>query len=67
MGRNPAFDHACNVAIAMVAGAIGYLLSRRAVFQMVPVFAALGSIATLSIPARPSPHRTPLKPRAGCR
>ncbi len=52
MGRNSAFDHAGNVAIAAVAGAVGYVFSQRAVFLMVPVFAALASIAILSIPAR---------------
>jgi Na+/melibiose symporter-like transporter len=52
MGRNSAFDHAGNVAIAAVAGAVGYVFSQRAVFLMVPVFAALASIAMLSIPAR---------------
>jgi MFS family permease len=50
MGRNSAFDHAGNVAIAIAAGAVGYLLSQRAVFLMVPVFAVLTSIAVLSIP-----------------
>ena len=52
MGRNSAFDHAGNVAIAVVAGAVGYFFSQRAVFLMVPVFAALASLAMLSIPAR---------------
>jgi MFS family permease len=52
MGRNAAFDHAGNVAIAAVAGAVGYVVSQRAVFLMVPVFAALAAIAMLSIPAR---------------
>jgi MFS family permease len=52
MGRNSAFDHAGNVAIAAVAGAVGYFFSQRAVFLMVPAFAALASIAMLSIPAR---------------
>jgi MFS family permease len=51
MGRNSAFDHAGNVAIAAVAGGVGYVFSQRAVFLMVPVFAALASIAMLSIPA----------------
>ena len=50
MGRNSAFDHAGNVAIAVAAGAIGYLFSQRAVFLLVPVFALLAAIATLSIP-----------------
>jgi MFS family permease len=52
MGRNSAFDHAGNVAIAVVAGAVGYAFSQRAVFLLVPVFAFLASIAVLSIPAK---------------
>jgi MFS family permease len=52
MGRNSAFDHAGNVAIAVAAGAVGTLFSQRAVFLMVPVFAALASAAMLSIPRR---------------
>ena len=52
MGRNSAFDHAGNVAIALVAGGVGYAFSQRAVFLLVPVFAVLASIAVLSIPAK---------------
>lgn len=52
MGRNSAFDHAGNVGIAVVAGAVGYLFSQRAVFLLVPVFAVLAGIAVLSIPSR---------------
>ena len=51
MGRNSAFDHAGNVAIAVAAGAVGYAFSQRAVFLLVPVFAVLAGIAVLSIPA----------------
>src|SRR5712675_929265 len=51
MGRNSAFDHAGNVAIAIVAGAVGYEFSQRAVFLLVPVSAVLAGIAVLSIPA----------------
>lgn len=51
MGRNSAFDHAGNVAIAAVAGAVGWLFSQRAVFLLVPVFAIPASAAALSIPA----------------
>jgi len=51
MGRNSAFDHAGNVAIAVAAGAVGYVLSQRAVFLLVPVFALLAASAVLSIPA----------------
>ncbi len=52
MGRNSAFDHAGNVTIALVAGAVGYAFSQRAVFLLVPVFAILTVIAVLSIPAK---------------
>jgi MFS family permease len=52
MGRNSAYDHAGNVAIALVAGAVGYAFSQRAVFPLVPVFAALAAFAVLSIPSR---------------
>jgi MFS family permease len=52
MGRNSAFDHAGNVAIAVVAAGVGYAFSQRAVFLLVPVFAVLASIAVLSIPAK---------------
>ncbi|WP_428530632.1 MFS transporter [Rhodopila sp.] len=52
MGRNSAFDHAGNVAIAAAAGGVGYLFSQRAVFLMVPVFAILAVVAILSIPAK---------------
>jgi MFS family permease len=51
MGRNSAFDHAGNIAIAACAGGIGYLFSQRAVFLLVPVFSLLAAIALLSIPA----------------
>jgi MFS family permease len=50
MGRNSAFDHAGNVAIAVAAGAVGFLFSQRAVFLLVPAFAVLAGIAVLSIP-----------------
>ena len=56
MGRNSAFDHAGNVAIAAAAGAVGYLVSQRAVFLLVPVFALLAIAATLSIPAEAVDH-----------
>jgi MFS family permease len=52
MGRNSAFDHAGNVTIALLAGAVGYAFSQRAVFLLVPVFAVLTMIAVLSIPAK---------------
>src|SRR5438876_1974035 len=51
LGRNAAFDHAGNVAIAAVAGAVGWLCSQRAVFLLAPVCAVLAAAAALSIPA----------------
>jgi MFS family permease len=51
LGRNSAYDHAGNVAIAVAAGAVGYLLSQRAVFLLVPACAMLATMAVLSIPA----------------
>ena len=56
MGRNSAFDHAGNVAIAVVAGAVGWAVSQRAVFLLVPVFSVLAGAAVLSIPARAIDH-----------
>src|SRR3981081_2569570 len=52
LGRNSAFDHAGNVAVAVLAGAVGYAFSQRAVFLLVPVFAVLAGIAVLSIPSK---------------
>jgi MFS family permease len=67
MGRNSAFDHAGNVAIAVVAGAVGYIFSQRAVFLLVPVFAVLAAIAVLSIPAEAIDYNRArnLEPEAG--
>jgi MFS family permease len=56
MGRNSAFDHAGNVAIALAAGAVGYAFSQRAVFLLVPVFAFLAGMAVLSVPATAINH-----------
>jgi MFS family permease len=67
MGRNSAFDHAGNVTIALVAGAVGYVFSQRAVFLLVPVFAVLTMGAVLSIPAAAIDHNRArdLEPSAG--
>jgi len=56
MGRNGAFDHAGNIAIALVAGGIGWLFGQRAVFLLVPFFGALAVGAVLSIPAGAIDH-----------
>ena len=50
LGRNSAFDHAGNVAVAAAAGGVGYLFSQRAVFLLVPVFCVLAAVSILSIP-----------------
>ncbi len=56
MGRNAAFDHAGNVAIAAAAGGVGWAFSQRSVFLLVPIFAALSSAAVLSIPSAAIDH-----------
>ena len=56
MGRNGAFDHAGNIIIAFVAGGVGWLFGQRAVFLLVPFFAALAASAVLSIPAASIDH-----------
>jgi MFS family permease len=56
LGRNSAYNHGGNIAIALVAGGVGYLFSQRVVFLMVPVFAALTSAAVLMIPADAIDH-----------
>jgi len=56
MGRNSAFDHAGNVAIAALAGVIGWVVSQRAVFFLVPFFSVLATLAVLSIPAQAIDH-----------
>ncbi len=56
VARNSAFDHGGNIAIALLAGAVGYAFSQRAVFLMVPVFAVLTCAAVLAIPAKAINH-----------
>lgn len=57
LGRNAAFDHAGNLAVAVIAGGTGWWLGQRAVFALVPVFAGLAAGAVLAIPARAIDHR----------
>jgi MFS family permease len=57
MGRNAACDHAGNVAIAAIAGAVGWLFGQRAVFLLVPLFSLFAAGAALSIPAAAIDHR----------
>ena len=56
LGRNSAWNHGGNIAIALVAGGVGYLFSQRTVFLLVPLFAVLTSIAVLSIPGAAIDH-----------
>ena len=57
LGRNSAFDHAGNVAIAVVSGAVGWALGQRSVFLLAPFFSALAVAAVLSIPAGAIDHQ----------
>jgi MFS family permease len=56
LGRNSAFDHAGNVAIAALAGLVGWAFSQRAVFLLAPACAVLASAVVLSIPAGDIDH-----------
>ena len=56
LGRNSAFDHAGNVAIAAAAGTLGWVVSQRAVFLLVPICAVFAMVATLSIPGQAIDH-----------
>ncbi len=56
LGRNSAFDHAGNVAIALAAGLVGWAFSQRAVFLLVPAFAVAAAVAVLAIPASAINH-----------
>jgi MFS family permease len=56
LGRNAAFDHAGNVAIAAIAGAVGFAFRQSAVFLLVPLFAVLAIMAAFSIPAQAIDH-----------
>ena len=52
MGRNSAWDHAGNVAIAVVGGAVGWKFGQAAVFLLAPLFALAATGAVLTIPAQ---------------
>jgi hypothetical protein len=56
LGRNAAFDRAGNIFIAILAGLVGWAVSQRAVFYLVPLFAVLTTLAVLSIPAHAINH-----------
>lgn len=50
LGRNAVFDRFGNLFIAALAGLVGTYFGQRSVFYMLPLFAALTTIAVLSIP-----------------
>ncbi len=50
-GRNGAYDHAGNMAMAVIAAVVGYYFTQRAVFLLVPLFSVLATAAVLAIPA----------------
>lgn len=56
LGRNTAFERAGNLFIAMIVGFVGWHLSQRAVFYLVPFFAFLSVAVILSIPANAIDH-----------
>lgn len=56
MGRNSAFDHAGNVAIAVVAAAVGWWFGQEAVFFLVPLFALAVAASVLAIPSGAIDH-----------
>jgi len=55
--RNAAFDHAGNVAIAVLLAWVGYEFSQRSIFMLVPLFACLAAAVTLAIPGDAIDHR----------
>ena len=56
LARNAVFDRIGNIFITAVVGGVGWWLSQRAVFYLVPLFAMLSACAVLSIPAAAIDH-----------
>lgn len=57
LGRNAAFDRFGNLFIAALAAVVGTQFGQRGVFYMLPLFAALTTIAIISIPAEAIDHQ----------
>ncbi|HEX5326756.1 MAG TPA: MFS transporter, partial [Acetobacteraceae bacterium] len=57
MGRMQGFNHAGNVVAAVIAGALGYLITTAAVFWVVSVLGILAIIATSCIRPREIDHK----------
>jgi MFS family permease len=56
LARNAVFDRVGNVFITALVGLIGWWLTQRATFYLVPLFAVLSAWAVLSIPAAAIDH-----------
>ncbi|MCV9937407.1 MFS transporter [Boseaceae bacterium BT-24-1] len=57
LGRNAVFDRFGNLFIAALAALVGTYFGQRSVFYMLPLFAALTTIAVLSIPQSAINHQ----------
>jgi MFS family permease len=56
LARNAVFDRIGNIFIAALVGVVGWWLSQRFTFYLVPIFAVLSAWAVLSIPAGAIDH-----------
>jgi MFS family permease len=56
LARNAVFDRIGNIFIVALVGVIGWWLSQRATFYLVPLFAVLSAVAALSVPAAAIDH-----------
>jgi MFS family permease len=51
LARNTVFDRAGNIFIAALIGFVGWIISQRAIFYLLPLLALLAAAAVLAIPA----------------
>ena len=56
LARNAVFDRIGNIFVTGLVGVLGWWLSQRATFYLVPLFALLSAWVALSIPARAIDH-----------
>jgi predicted MFS family arabinose efflux permease len=56
LARNAVFDRTGNIFITAVVGLVGWWLTQRATFYLVPLFAVLAAFAVLSIPSAAIDH-----------
>jgi MFS family permease len=57
LARNAVWDRIGNLTIAAIVGAVGWWLTQRATFYLIPFFAVLSVAVVLSIPADAIDHR----------